>query len=313
MTRPLNLVWRRKALDSLMEATFIREVLFAGVRRPIRWIALEDGDDLPMLDDILIVSFGDPADYLKALRDRGLHNIGLFHLGDERGENSIEAYALADYVLRHYHFPERLRAGKAGGGAEVLWVPNGWGRGIGPCDAARHLPFSERRVPLFFSGFVGDAGRRIDERDDMLAALKENAVPALISLTGGFAQGFSGPAFAAHLGNTRFALAPSGNSPETIRLYDSLELRAVPVLLDKSWLHAEDGIAALGPPPFIRLKDWAAAPAALAPYLGDTSAAEQSGEDLRRDAVSWWSRFKVHLAERVADTIERTFTKVWES
>jgi len=217
MTRLLNLVWRRKAFDSLMEATFIREVLLAGITRPARWIALEDGDDLPMLDDILIVSFGDPADYLKALRDRGLRNIGLFHLGDERGENSLEAYALADYVLRHYHFPERLRAETAGG-TEVLWVPNGWGSGIGPCDAARHLPFCERRVPLFFSGFVGDAERRIDERDDMLAALKDNAVPALISLTGGFAQGFSGPAFAAHLGNTRFALAPYlGDTPDAKR------------------------------------------------------------------------------------------------
>jgi len=307
MTRPLNLVWRRKALDSLMEATFIREILFAGIARPVRWIALEDGDDLPMLDDILIVSFGDPVDYLKALRDRDLRNVGLFHLGDERGENTVHAYGLADYVLRHYHFPERLREATAGGNSEVLWVPNGWGRGIGPCDAARHLPFSERRVPLFFSGFVGDEDRRIDERDAMLAALKENAVPALISLTGGFAHGFSGPAFAAHMGNTRFALAPSGNSPETIRLYDALELGAVPVLLDKPWLHAKNGIAALGPPPLIRLKDWAEAPDALAPYLGGTREAEQSGEDLRREAVSWWGRFKAHMAERVADMIERAF------
>ena len=41
-TRPLNIVWRRRALDRFLEASFIREVLLASLRRPMRWTAIED-------------------------------------------------------------------------------------------------------------------------------------------------------------------------------------------------------------------------------------------------------------------------------
>ncbi|MEK9725304.1 MAG: hypothetical protein VW405_17740 [Rhodospirillaceae bacterium] len=84
----LTLVWRRRVLVMLLEAPFIRTVLLAGLSRPVRWVAMEDGTDLPLLGDVLVCSFGDPGPYLRDLRARGFANIGAFHFGDETGADA---------------------------------------------------------------------------------------------------------------------------------------------------------------------------------------------------------------------------------
>jgi len=306
--RPLNLVWRRKALDSVLETSFIRNVLLRNLKRPQRWISLEDGEDLPMIDDMLIVSFGDPVEYFEAARARGLKNIGFFQLGDEIGKNTCQSYQHADYVLRHYYFADHLSSMTDGKSPEVLWVPNGWGRGIGPDDAARQLSFRDRRLMIFFSGFVRNEDRKIDEREEMLVALREQRIPAMVSLTGGFGQGLGPSAFAAHMGNARFAAVPGGNSPETIRLYDALELGALPVVLDREWIHAKDGLAAIGEPPLVLLKSWQEAGEMLGPYLeGGDDAVLDKADEQRLRLGEWWQAFKSHTAERVARVIDRSF------
>ena len=128
-TRPLNIVWRRRVLDRFLEASFIREVLLAYLPRPLRWIAIEDDDALPLMDDILVCSFADPATYLRALRRAGQRNIGVIHLGDEIGQDDLGFYADADYVLRNYYIPETIHLSEAHA-PPILWVPNGWATGV---------------------------------------------------------------------------------------------------------------------------------------------------------------------------------------
>ena len=105
---PLNIVWRRQVLETVLESSFIRFVLLSKINRPQRWIAIEESDDFPMMDDLLVVSFGDPVSYFEALKGQGYKNIGFFQVGDEQGEKGCTSYALADYVLRNYHFPGSL-------------------------------------------------------------------------------------------------------------------------------------------------------------------------------------------------------------
>jgi hypothetical protein len=291
---PLNIVWRRQVLETVLESSFIRSVLLSKINRPQRWIALEESDDLPMLDDLLVVSFGDPVSYFKALKDQGFKNIGFFQVGDEHGDKGCASYHYSDYVLRNYHFPG-LMAKKP---RHISWVPNGWARGVGPVESGDHLSFSERSVAAFFSGFIGQGDYTILDRVQMLKVIKDNKLQALIATTSGFGQGLGPAAYAAHLGNTRYSLTPIGRSPETIRFYDALELGAVPIVIDGTWLHAKDGLGVLGRPPIVILNNWTELPIFLKSQ-SDLSAAEKQ----RLDCVQWWDKIKEHYATKVARLI----------
>jgi hypothetical protein len=294
--RPLNLVWRRTMLDGVLEASFLRLVVLAGIGRPQRWIAVEDSQPLPELDDLLVCSFGDCGDYLRTLRAAGKRNIGVLHLGDERGSDDIGFYAEADYVLRHYHRLDLPQA--AGHCRRVTWLPNGWARGVGPVTPAHQLSLTARNHEIFFAGFAGKDGKRLPARQAMLDALTALGRAATVILTDGFAQGLGPSAYSAYLGNTKFALAPAGNAPETIRFYDALECGALPVVTDNAWLHDAEGIAVLGPPPVPILDDWRD----LAALLGTPY-----GESHRQAAQDWWQRLKSTTAARAAETIDAAF------
>ena len=295
-SRPLNLVWRRTILDGVSEAQFFSHTLLARLKRPLRWIAVEDQAALPEMDDLLICSFGDCGSYLRELRASGRRNLGVLHLGDELGQDNISFYTDADYVLRHYYRPGLLRRGRPG--CEIAWVPNGWARSVGPFAAKHHLPFEEREHEFFFAGYKGGEGMGLSDRQAMLEALAKLGRPATIILTKGFGQGLGAMAYAGYLGNSKFALAPAGNARETIRFYDALECGAIPVVTDGKWLHSKDGIAALGLPPVVILKDWG--------QLNKVGEGAYN-EVMRGDVVEWWTKLKDHLSARVCGIIETSF------
>lgn len=294
--QPLNLIWRRGVLDGVLEAQFLRQDVMGSLARPQRWIALEDGQPLPDLDDLLICSFGDCGAVLQSLRGQGRHNIGVLHLGDETGRDDLGFYADADYIIRNY-----FRAGLPAVGGycrRILWIPNGWAAGVGPVDPARHLSFDGRRHELFFAGHAGTDTAPLPDRKAMLDALRARAQPATVLLTDGFGQGLGAQAYAGYLADARFALAPAGNAPETIRFYDALECGALPIVTDAPWLHDPEGAGGSGPPPVPILAGW-----------NDLTAKDlgRYGEDDRTRAVDWWQALKARTAARVSETIEAAF------
>jgi len=298
--RPLNLIWRRGVLDTFLESRFIRHVVLSGLGRPVRWTAVEDQAELPVLSDVLICSFGDTGEYIRGLRRQGCRNIGVFHFGDENGSDVTAFYAEADYVFRHYYFPGRLMP-PGGHCRQVVWLPNGWAAGVGPAPAGRQLSYSERRHGVFFAGYAGGEDRVLDEREAMLAALKTHQIPATVILSTGFAQGLGAASYAAYMADARHALVPAGNSPETIRLYDALELGALPIIVERPWLTAADGLGALGPPPFPMIASWQELPQTLASLEG------LDGEVLRQQVGMWWTALKAHIAADCAAVIDRAF------
>jgi hypothetical protein len=294
--RPLNLIWRRSILDGVLEAQFLRSVVLSKLPRPARWIAIEDNEPLPGMDDLLICSFSDCGEVLRDLRAAGHRNIGVLHLGDERGNDDLSFYADADYVLRHYH---RAQLPTSGGHCRAIaWLPNGWAAGVGPVEPTQHLNFHERRHEIFFAGHAGTGEHPLPDRNAMLDTLKQFGRPAMVILTEGFGKGLGTAAYASYLGDTKFALAPAGNAPETIRFYDALECGALPVVTQSSWLHDTNGIAALGPPPVVTLDHWRDLTAVGAATFD---------EEQRRQAVDWWQRIKDLTATRATDIIEAAF------
>jgi hypothetical protein len=281
-------------------------VLLGGIGRPIRTLVVEPNTPTPLLNDVLVVSFGpNLARYLSEARTRGFRNVGLLHMGDELGDHDRGFYANADYVLRNYWFKEAMVPPSADS-LGVLWIPNGYSNGVGPITPDTLLPASERKVMGFFSGTLASA-KLSDERRRMAQIVQDAKLPFQVGGTAGFGKGLPPLIYAAYLCMTRFGLVPGGVSPETIRLYEVLEAGAIPVMRRSPFVAAPD---ALDNPPFVLLDDWAELPAAYAPYADALAPAIiEEVEARRRAAYDWWTRFKAALQARVKDLIDRSFAR----
>lgn len=305
-TRPLNFVWRRAALDLVLETYFIREVLLGALPRPIRMVPFEDNERIVIEPDTLVASFStEAAPLLKDARQRGVKNVGLFHLADEEGKDDRSFYADADYVIRNYWWPEAFAA-PSRRSLGVVWAPNGYRTGLGPIDPARHLSISERPVFGFFAGAT--TGRLLaGQREAMLRVIEAARLPFTVFETSGFGQGMGAVAYTAWLSGARFALVPAGNSHETIRLYDALEAGAIPIMIRSPFVAARGALAALGEPPLLLLESWEQLPEAMSPYLDPTPAAIDALEDRRLALTRWWSSFKSEQQKRISSLIEMSF------
>ncbi len=307
--RPLTFIWRRATLDSVLEGYFIKDVLLAGLRRPVRILSVEDDQPIPLGPGTLLGSLGpEMAPVLQQARAHGIPNVGLFHMGDEEGKEDLGFYADAAYVIRNYWFPAAV-ASPGPQSLGVIWAPNGYRTGLGPIDPARQLPISLRDMGGFFSGVL--TGRHLaDEREAMVQAVGTSPVPCMIMTTPGFGQGLGPTAYGAWLCNSRFALVPAGNSHETIRLYDALEAGAIPVMVRSAFVSAPEALGALGEPPFILLNAWSDLAQALAPYAnGADPGTVLALEERRAQVARWWTAFKQHQQTKVAALIDTAFAR----
>jgi hypothetical protein len=307
---PLNLVCRRQTLDAILEGYFIKEVLLAEIGRPIRWIAVEPKQSVPILNDSLVISFGTEfADYLKEARARGANNIGLLHMADEQGDQDRMFYGDADYVMRHYWFKDAMNP-PSPESLGVIWIPNGYRTGVGPISVQTMLPTAERKIIGFFAGDFQarmSSAAGVKERRYMASIIKEANIPFAITETPGFSKGYGPVSFAAHLSMSRFGLVPGGNSPETIRLYEVLEAGAIPIMLRSPFVTAPE---ALDNPPFLLLNDWAELPKLYARYAdAENPQTIAEIEALRQTIVKWWKDFKIRNQSRVRDLINLSFAR----
>jgi hypothetical protein len=293
--RPLNVIWRRRTLDLVPESYFIERVLLGELGRPVRVIAVERFSETPFLNDVLVVSMmTEYAPFLAEARRRGMRNLMLFHLGDEQGTDDRTIYADVDLVLRNYWFETIMDKGK------VEWVPNGYAIGVGPAAPNTRLRASQRSRPGFFAGAL-DMRALSHERQAMKVAVEEADVGFEFHFTATWRDRLGPAAYAAHLADARFALVPGGNSPETIRLYDALEMGAVPIMLRSAFVDAPD---ALNGPPFLLLDDWTQFAAAYSPFADGSPRSLAALDALQDEVVTWWQRYKRAQQEKLRRLID---------
>ncbi len=292
--RPLVLVWRRRTLDLVPESYFIERVLLGELGRPVRVIAVEEMAQTPFLNDAMIVSMNTEfAPYLAEARRRGMRRLALFHLGDEQGTDDKAFYSSADLVCRNYWFEA------IAGVPNVFWMPNGYALGVGPAAPNALLKASQRTTAGFFSGAL-EMRQLSHERREMREAVEQASVGFDLRFTAKARERLGASAFAAHLGAARFALVPGGNSPETIRLYDALEMGAVPIMLRTPYVDAQD---ALDGPPFLLLNHWRDFAEAYAPFAG--ASAPAALDTLQAHVAQWWAHFKRTQQEKMRALIDR--------
>lgn len=295
---PLDVVWHRQDIAQVLESGFLHALLARATGRPLRLRFVEN--ETVLRDDLLVVVLGNPkTDLLGTLRRHGHHNIGLVHMGDERADHDLGFYAQADYVLRNYHFPHILRRSGAPGAPPVVWVPNGPRDGIGPRPGGGLLPASERTTLSFFSGMI--FGESAPARRRMIEVIQSRGLPCALFATRSFGGGFTPAEYAGRLEDSVFGLVPMGNSVETIRLYDCLELGTIPVMLKADFVTADDGLAAgLGLVPFPTLERWEDLEDLFRPFLDRTDPAVRARLDAwQREVATWWSLVKERKALEV--------------
>lgn len=100
-----------------------------------------------------------------------------------------------------------------------------------------------------------------------------------------------------------FAPCPAGNSPETIRLYDALELGCIPISLHHDFLISDKTLAAVGGPPFPLLENWDELPLFLNEmsnlFKGDRDKIEQ----IQIRSVNWWVNYKNFISDKIFNKI----------
>lgn len=294
---PLTLLWRRNTLDRVPEAWFIERVLLAGVAGPVRVLAIEAMADAPFGDNMIVVSLTTEfAGWFAEARRRGCRGLTLLHLGDEQATDDLSFYAHADLVLRNYWFDAIMADPR------VLWVPNGFAIGVGP--ATRQLPASQRRSAGYFAGALGMRALS-GERAAMKAAVEQAQLPFRLHWTATSRDRLGAMAYAAALGDARFALVPGGNSPETIRLYDALELGAIPIMLASRFARHEEALGLIGPPPILLINDWADLTEL---YRRHQARGPDALDALQDEVMRWWDAFKRAVRDRVATRIAKVLT-----
>ncbi len=287
--RPLNVVWSRQGITLVLESYFIHDCLMAATGRPLKVHFWHEPQERPFLDDMVVVMLGpDDTGYLAECRRRGCRNLTLFHLGDEKGEFDLGFYTHADRVIRNYFFPHIVGAMTSGAGTPVVWMPNGYRTGIGPRGTSGLLPASQRDMTGFFSGMIhGDSA---PARQAMIQVIQQRNLPCSLFGSRSFGGGFGPSEYALRLENSVFGLVPMGNSVETIRLYDCLELGTIPIMLQAEFLTHP---LALGGVPFPVLERWEDLEPLLAPYRDRNDPAAAARLDaLQTRVIAWWSGIK---------------------
>ena len=300
----INFVIRRSSWDAVLESQFLSDVVLGGLRRPIRYAVFEQDQDFPYQDDMLILNHENRCSELihRAIA-AGCRNVGVVAWSHTRSEDA-SYYPLVDYVLRPYFKPEHYHLPPSARCAQVEWIPNGYRSGVGPRNPQSLPSFADRTCEIFFAGFPDT---NPSERQQMLQVVRSHQLPAQLVETSSFGQGLSIHTYRAAMENARFALIPGGADAETIRLFEALELGAIPICINYPYL-ADD--RAMGSAPVVRILDWDELPARYY-QMARASNYLEIMEGFRQHLGRWWLDFKMHQQTKVAQVIDRSFARTY--
>ncbi len=242
------------------------------------------------------------AGLIQALKSAG-NKVVLFHMGDERADKNISLYSACDLVIRNYYFPQIVS--QAAGSSKVIWAPNGFRTGVGPRLASALKKADQRQATAAFLGWINNAASYQGERANFAKAAALCGENLFVMPSNGFAGGYNVGLYSAILEDSIFAPCPAGNSPETIRLYDALEVGAIPISLKHDFLVSEDALAAIGPVPFPIIESWEQLPSYLVQMKNTLSARPAEIVKLQADCIAWWTRYKQAIASQISDSISQ--------
>lgn len=285
------------SLNGALEIWFIQNDLFDGIPYDLGLNTNFLGDSVVVYLELNQINI----ELIRHLKSLG-NKVVLYHMGDERLNRDISAYIECDLIIRNYYFPSIFNNPEIR--KKILWAPNGFRTGVGPRSRNVLKGASQRQCLAAFLGWINNEASHNNEREifsKSSAACGENLY---VMSSNGFGCGYNVSLYSTIMEDSIFAPCPSGNNPETIRLYDALELGCIPISLSHDFLLAKDALAMLGEVPFPILGSWSE----LAQFLGKmkSKVASDSNEilELQQRCIDWWSNFKISMQQKIANRIE---------
>lgn len=182
-----------------------------------------------------------------------------------------------------------------------MYIPLGQKAGFCQINPATLLPSNERRHACSFMGSIRS------NRQAMLDAFAAINLPCVVSVVKewGDPTQLTTIEYRAVLLESTFALAPWGNNPETLRMYEALEAGAIPIYQNYSIIEADRDFVLHGLPnwPGLTVNSWEEATLLIQSYLRDKKLILR----LQADVINWWATFKQKLQQDVRSTIDRAF------
>ena len=235
--------------------------------------------------------------YIKSLGKK----VVLYHMGGEKNDKDISAYDECDLVFRNYYFESIIH--NKDYIRKVFWVPNGFRTGVGPRHPSQLKRPPGRQCLAAFLGWINNSDSYNNERASFAAPASACGDNLYVMSSNGFAGGYNIGLYSAIMEDSIFAPCPSGNSPETIRLYDALELGCIPISLSHEFLFSSDALAMNGPVPFPILGSWSELPKFLEQMKFKTTSNPSEIIELQQRCVDWWSNFKINMQQKIAKHI----------
>lgn len=235
-----------------------------------------------------------------------LGTVGLLHVDDKRYRSRLQAYTSFAFVWRTYYHSaltdlavRQLPLGPAAL-VEVSPEPSAVAQ-RGPGERLYTWCFVDR--PQGTHGPVADAFRAIEGGYERLDAVADADTHPPTSGAPG-ATGRDPAGYLEVLADSVFAACPmSDQHIETHRVYDALEVGAIPVVERRRRL--DYFTALLGDHPLPTVRSWSEATGLVRGLLADHAALSA----LQAEVVRWWTATKRSLAEAVQEDVDRAFSE----
>jgi hypothetical protein len=294
--RKLQILSNPDSLNGALETWFIQNKLFNGAPYAL-------GIDLANTKNTLVIylELGEVnLDLIRTIKSSG-NNVILYHMGDELANKNIDAYLECDFIIRNYYFSHIQNNPRFAG--KISWAPNGYRTGVGPRATSHLKNATDRSCIAAFLGWLDNSNSYQNERNAFVEAAKVCGENLFVLASNGFSGGYNVGLYSAVMEDSIFAPCPAGNSPETIRLYDALELGCIPISLSHAFLISDDALAAIGPVPFPIIASWDELPSFLDRMKSVAISNPDEITTLQEKTINWWSSYKEFIQKKISSQI----------
>lgn len=294
--KKLFLVGSAQTYNAALETWFYQNEILGGIPFTLDMEAIKIFDSVVIFIELAAAI---NLEFIRFLR-HNRNKVVYFDMGDEFGEKDVTPYSECDLVLRNYLFSrifedERYRS-------KVLWIPNGFRTGVGPRNPIHLKPVTQRQWLAAFLGWLSNNRSYNNERQIFKQIALRCTENLFLNESSGFAGGYNLGLYSAVMESAIFAPCPAGNCPDSIRLYDVLELGCIPISLRHPFL---DNPYTMQSPPFPILNSWEELPDFLTQKRREFTENFRPFEELQSETITWWSLTKRRISIMAQERIHR--------
>jgi hypothetical protein len=292
--RKIHLIATPHTLNGALETWFYQNEMLGGIPYTLDLEAGKISDSV-----VIFVELAETINlnFIRALR-ANRNKVVFLDMGDELGKKDVTPYVECDLVIRNYLYlnifkDERYRD-------KVIWLPNGYRTGVGPRNPAHLKPASERNWIAAFLGWLNNARSHNNERQIFKEIAPKCGANLFMNVSANWAGGFNLGLYSTIMESSIFAPCPAGNCPDSIRIYDAMELGSIPIYLRHTFLDNEYSMQS---PPFPILNSWDELPEFLDRKRQEFGKDPRAFDQLQQSTIQWWTMTKRRISTNIQNRL----------